>query len=196
MDAPISIRPSPATRLAGFRSQPFAALNADPCVMQFYPGPLDRARSDSLAERARAKLVERGFGLWAVEAPGVAPFLGYVGLAEPAFNSHFTPCVEIGWRLAREHWGNGYATEAAAAALDHAFGPLGLSEIVSFTAQGNQRSRRVMERLGMSYCSSDDFDHPGIAEGHALRPHVPLSPEQRKMDLVSGRRIKLDSIER
>jgi RimJ/RimL family protein N-acetyltransferase len=162
-------------RLRGWRDsdlEPFAELNADPHVMQFYPRPLDRARSDASADRIRATLDARGFGLWAVEASDAAPFLGYVGLAEPAFRSHFTPCVEIGWRLAHRYWGHGYATEAAKAVLDHAFGALGLSEVVSFTAQDNRRSRRVMERLGMSYSSRDDFEHPDIPVGHPLRPHV------------------------
>jgi RimJ/RimL family protein N-acetyltransferase len=162
-------------RLRGWRDsdlEPFADLNADPCVMQFYPRPLDRAQSDALAGRIRAKLTARGFGLWAVEAPDVAPFLGYVGLAEPAFGSHFTPCVEIGWRLAYRYWEQGYATEAASAALDHAFDALGLSEVVSFAAQDHRRSRRVMERLGMSYSACDDFEHPDIPVGHPLRPQV------------------------
>ncbi|MBG0810736.1 GNAT family N-acetyltransferase [Methylosinus sp. H3A] len=159
--------------------EPFAALNADPSVMMFFPRPLDRAQSDAFADRARAKLAERGFGLWAVEAPGVAPFLGFVGLAEPTFAAHFTPCMEIGWRLARRHWGHGYATEAAGAVLDHAFGVLGLPEIVSFTAHGNQRSRRVMERLGMHYESKDDFDHPNLPVGHALSRHALYRLEKR-----------------
>lgn len=162
-------------RLRGWRAsdlEPFAALNADPCVMRFFSEPLDRARSDAFAHRAQQKLIERGFGLWAVEAPGVTPFLGYLGLAQPVFSAHFTPCIEIGWRLTRRHWEHGYATEAAMAVLDHAFGSLGLSEIVSFTAQDNQRSRRVMERLGMRYRSSEDFDHPNIPTGRPLRRHV------------------------
>ena len=152
--------------------EPFAALNADPFVMEFYPRTLNRAESDAFAKRANARLTERSFGLWAVEVPALAPFIGYVGLAEPSFNAHFTPCVEIGWRLAREHWGLGYATEAAAAALDYAFVRLGLSEVVSFTAQGNWRSRNVMKHLNMSHCSSENFDHPSLPEGHNLRRHV------------------------
>lgn len=152
--------------------EPFAALNADPCVMEFFPRTLSRAESDAFAERAKARLSERGFGLWAVEAPDVAPFIGYVGLAETSFSAHFTPCVEIGWRLAREYWGRGYATEAAAAVLDHAFGRLGLPEIVSFTAQANRRSRNVMQRLGMRHCPSENFDHPALPQGHELRGHV------------------------
>ncbi|WP_161913023.1 GNAT family N-acetyltransferase [Methylosinus sp. C49] len=173
MEAPILI--TERLRLRAWRDsdrEPFAALNADLRVMKHFSRPLDRAQSDAFADRAQAKLVKSGFGLWAVEAPGVAPFLGFVGLAEPAFVAHFTPCVEIGWRLARQHWGQGYATEAARAVLDHAFRVLGLSEVVSFTAQGNQRSRRVMERLGMSYEASDDFDYPNFPVGHESRRHV------------------------
>lgn len=151
---------------------PFAALNADPRVMEHYPKPLDRTESDTLAARIRARLDERGFGLWAVEVPGTASFVGYVGLAAQTFEAHFTPCVEVGWRLAFEHWDKGYATEAATAALSHAFGPLGLEEVVSFTVPANQRSRRVMERLGMHRSLADDFDHPNFPEGHPLRRHV------------------------
>ena len=152
--------------------EPFAALNADPRVMEHYPQILDRPQSNVFANRIRAKLAERRFGLWAVEAPGVAPFLGYVGLSEPSFQALFTPCIEIGWRLAREHWRHGYASEAASAVLDYAFGPLALSQIVSFTATGNQRSRRVMERLGMRHLASEDFDHPNLPAEHPLRRHA------------------------
>jgi len=151
---------------------PFAALNADPRVMEFFPAALDRAQSDALAARIRAHLGERGFGLWAVEVSGVAPFAGFVGLSVPRFEAHFTPCVEIGWRLAREHWGRGYATEGAVAALAFGFRDLGLTEIVSFTAPANQPSRRVMSRLGMTRDPRDDFDHPALPAGHALRRHV------------------------
>jgi len=151
---------------------PFAALNADPRVMQYFPKTLNRRESDVVADRVRSTLVGRGFGLWAVEVPGVASFIGFVGLAEPAFRASFTPCIEIGWRLAFDHWGRGYASEAAAAVLEHAFGALALSEIVSFTATSNQRSRRVMERLGMRRLPSEDFDHPNLPEGDPLRRHV------------------------
>lgn len=147
----------------------FAALNADPVVMEHFPAVLSRPVSDALALRLRDDLERRGFGFWAVELPGEAPFLGFVGLSEPSFEAHFTPCVEIGWRLARAHWGRGFATEAARAALDHAFGPLALDEVVSFTPAPNARSRAVMERLGMRRDPAEDFDHPNIAEGHPLR---------------------------
>jgi RimJ/RimL family protein N-acetyltransferase len=150
----------------------FAALNADPRVMEFFPKPLDRAESDAFAARIREGIDSRGFGLWAVEVPGVADFVGFVGLLVPQFEAHFTPCVEIGWRLAREHWGRGYASEAARAALDFGFRSLVLDQIVSFTVPGNWRSRRVMERIGMTHTPADDFDHPALPEGHALRRHV------------------------
>jgi|SRR5215469_7861790 len=151
---------------------PYAALNADPLVMEHYPQVLSREESDASAARIEAALDAQRFGLWAVEIPDVCPFVGYVGLAEPRFVARFTPCVEIGWRLAREHWGRGYATEAATAVCDYAFGPLGLGQLVSFTAPANWRSRRVMETLGMRRDEQDDFDHPDLAPGHPLRRHV------------------------
>ena len=151
---------------------PFAALNADPQVMEFFPKILTRAESDVVAGRIRDHFARHGFGLWAVEAPGVVDFMGFVGLAVPSFEAHFTPCVEIGWRLAREHWGHGYATEAATAALAFGFGDRALEEIVAFTVPANIPSRRVMGRLGMRRLPSDDFEHPAIADGHPLRSHV------------------------
>jgi RimJ/RimL family protein N-acetyltransferase len=150
----------------------FAALNADPRVMEFFPKHLDRAESDALAARIRTAIAERGFGLWAVEVPVVAPFIGFVGLSVPRFEAPFTPCVEIGWRLARERWGCGYATEAAQAVLEFGFEQLGLREIVSFTVPANSRSRSVMERIGMTHCPEDDFDHPLLPQGHPLSRHV------------------------
>ena len=115
---------------------------------------------------------EHGFGLWAIEVPGVAPFIGFAGLAVPQFSAHFTPCVEVGWRLAFEHWGHGYATEAARLALGYGFGTLALPEVVSFTSATNHRSRAVMERLGMRRDPAEDFDYPPFPEGHPLRRHV------------------------
>jgi RimJ/RimL family protein N-acetyltransferase len=152
--------------------EPFAALNADPEVMRHYPAPLERAASDAFVEWARATIAERGWGLWAVEVVAGAPFVGFVGLNEPGFEAHFTPAVEVGWRLARPHWGHGYATEAARAAVAFGFEELGLDEIVSFTTVGNDRSRSVMERLGMTRDPADDFDHPRLAADDPLRPHV------------------------
>jgi RimJ/RimL family protein N-acetyltransferase len=151
---------------------PFAALNADPRVMRFFPATLSRAESDAFAEQIEEHFAEHDFGLWAVEAPGLAPFIGFVGLSVPRFEASFTPCVEVGWRLAAEHWGRGYAPEAARAALAFGFDTLGLREILSFTTVVNQPSRRVMEKLGMTHDPSDDFDHPALPEGHNLRRHV------------------------
>jgi RimJ/RimL family protein N-acetyltransferase len=150
----------------------FAAMNADARVMEFFPNRLTRVESDAMVDRIEQHFAERGFGLWAVEVPDVAPFIGFTGLAVPRFSAHFTPCVEIGWRLAFDHWGQGYATEAARLALGHGFGPRALSEIVSFAPMGNCRSRAVMERLGMRRDPADDFDHPAISAGHPLRRHV------------------------
>ena len=151
---------------------PFAALNADPQVMEFFPKVLTRAESDVVAGRIRDHFARHGYGFWAVEAPGAAAFVGFVGLAVPSFEAHFTPCVEIAWRLSREHWGHGYATEAATAALAFGFGDRALEEIVAFTVPANIPSRRVMGRLGMRRLPSDDFEHPAIADGHPLRSHV------------------------
>jgi RimJ/RimL family protein N-acetyltransferase len=148
---------------------PFAALNADPDVMRHFRGPLTRAESDAFAARIRAKLHEDGWGLWAVEVIGAEPFIGFVGLARHTFEAHFTPAVEVGWRLAKPAWGRGYAPEAARAALEFAFEELGLTEIVSMTAVGNANSRRVMDKLGMTYDPADDFDYPLLEEGHPSR---------------------------
>ena len=137
-----------------------------------------------MVARIRAHFARHGFGFWAVEVPGVAEFIGLVGLAVPRFEAHFTPCVEIGWRLARAHWGRGYATEAARAALDFGFRDLNLDEIVAFTVPTNRRSRAVMERIGMTRSAADDFDHPAIPEGHPLRRHVLY--RARRPDRVGG----------
>ena len=150
----------------------FAAMNADPEVMRHFPSALSRRQSEEVLGRIRAHFAARGFGLWAVEAPGVASFIGYVGLTTPRFEAHFTPCVEVGWRLARRQQGHGFATEAARAALALGFERLGLDEIVSFTVPANTESRRVMEKLGFARDPADDFDHPLLPEGHALRRHV------------------------
>jgi ribosomal-protein-alanine N-acetyltransferase len=150
---------------------PFAAINADPRVMKFLPAVLTQAESDALVVRIRQHAEEKGHGLFAVELQG-GPLIGFAGLSTPTFEAHFTPCVEVGWRLAAEHWGHGYATEAARAALAFGFEKVGLKQIVSFTVPQNQRSRRVMEKIGMHHDPRDDFDHPRLPEGHALRRHV------------------------
>jgi len=152
--------------------EPFAALNADPRVMEFFPSRYTREESEQGMARIREHFAAHGFGLWAVGVRRGAPFIGMIGLAVPGFEASFTPCVEVGWRLLVEHWGHGYASEGARAALGFGFRQLGLPEIVSFTTAGNLRSRRVMERLGMSRTPDDDFLHPSLPDGHPLRPHV------------------------
>jgi RimJ/RimL family protein N-acetyltransferase len=152
--------------------EPWAQLNADPEVMEHFPSVLTREESDVLAARCREHLETNGWGLWAVEVPGVTPFIGWVGLARPAFEAHFTPALEVGWRLARRWWGHGYASEAARACLGFAFGELELDEVVSFTAVSNERSQAVMRRIGMTRSPGDDFDHPNVPVGHPLRRHV------------------------
>lgn len=151
---------------------PFAAMNADPRVMEHFPSLLSREESDTRVTGIEAHFERHGFGLWAVEIVGVAPFAGFVGLSIPGFQAPFMPCVEIGWRLAFEHWGRGYATEGATAALTFGFETLNLPEIVSFTVPANVRSRRVMKKLGMTHNPMEDFDHPVLPEGHPLRRHV------------------------
>jgi RimJ/RimL family protein N-acetyltransferase len=150
-------------------------MNSDARVMKFFANCLSRDESEAMVDRIEEHFANRGFGLWAVEVPGVAPFVGFAGLtmlAAPPFTAQCAPCVEIGWRLAFEHWGHGYATEAAGLALGYAFEVLSLSEVVSFTSVINLRSRAVMERLGMRRDVADDFDHPRLPEGHPLRKHV------------------------
>lgn len=147
---------------------PFAALCADPEVMRHFPAPLSRADSDALADRIDAAITERGFGFWAVEVRSGPSFIGFVGLSQPSFR----PEIEVGWRLVRAAWGQGYATEAARAALAFGFGSLGLDQIISFTVPDNHRSRAVMVRLGMRHDPGDDFDHPALPPGHPLRRHV------------------------
>jgi RimJ/RimL family protein N-acetyltransferase len=150
----------------------FAEMSADPAVMQYLLPLSDRGLSvETWVARTRAHWDEHGFGQWVLELPGEASFIGVVGLDTVAYEARFTPAVEVAWRLARSYWGHGYATEAATAALDYGFGQLGLPEIVAVTVPANQRSRRVMERLGMTRIPEDDFDHPRLAEG-PLRRHV------------------------
>jgi RimJ/RimL family protein N-acetyltransferase len=152
--------------------EPFAALNADPRVMEHFPALLSGEETDARIALIEAHFEQHGFGLWAVEIPAVTPFAGFVGLSVPRFEAHFTPCLEIGWRLAAEHWGRGYATEAARAVLTFGFETLTAGEIVSFTVPDNLRSRRVMEKIGMVHNPDDDFDHPFLPDGHRLRRHV------------------------
>lgn len=150
---------------------PFAALNGDPEVMRYFPTTLTRAESDEFARFLQGLIAVQGWGLWAVEVLGGAPFIGLVGLNRVRFEAHFTPAIEVGWRLDRPYWGRGYATEAAAASLTFAFAELGCAEVVSFTSLLNEPSLRVMRRLGMTRDPSDDFDHPSVADG-PLRRHA------------------------
>jgi RimJ/RimL family protein N-acetyltransferase len=152
--------------------EPFAALNADPAVMEHFPTTLSTAQSDALAERIDSDLRRLGYGLWAVEVPGEASFIGFVGLQETEDDMPFPTTTEVGWRLARSHWGRGLASEAARAALAFAFHELALGEVVAFTYAGNVRSRRVMERLGMRHDPAGDFIHPELSARHPLAPHV------------------------
>jgi ribosomal-protein-alanine N-acetyltransferase len=147
-------------------------MNSDPAVMKHFPWMLTREESDALVRRIERSFDTRGFGLWVVEERGVTEFAGFVGLAYHDFPAHFTPCVEVGWRLAKEFWGRGYATEGGRAALRFGFQELGLTEIVSMTTVANLPSRAVMERLGMTRDTADDFDHPNLAGDSPLRRHV------------------------
>jgi len=148
--------------------EPFAAMCADAEVMRFFPTTLTEEQADAFVDRASLHIAQFDWGLWVVEREGV--FLGFTGLAVPAFEADFLPGVEIGWRFARHAWGHGYATEAARAVLAYAFDVLELDEVLSFTTVSNARSRAVMERLGMTHVS--DFDHPNIEPRHPQRPHV------------------------
>lgn len=150
----------------------FAQMNADPRVMKYFPKMLTPEESHALAKKIQHELEEKEFGLWAVEVKKSAPFIGFVGLHYQDFDAPFTPCIEIGWRLAQSYWGNGYAFEAASKVLTYAFETLHLKEIVSFTLPTNIPSRKLMEKLGMTYNPKDDFENTKIPEGHPMRPHV------------------------
>jgi RimJ/RimL family protein N-acetyltransferase len=169
----------------------FAALNADPEVMEFMPKRLNREESDGFARRIIEGFTRHGFGSWAVEVIGVSEFIGFTGLSVPSYETHFTPCVEIAWRLARKYWGFGYATEAARLAMDYGFRAVGLEEIVSFTFVENLRSRRVMERLGITRSPADDFEHPRLPEGDRLRPHVLYRMNREAWEEVRGEKLKV-----
>jgi RimJ/RimL family protein N-acetyltransferase len=161
--------------LRGWRDDdraPFAAMNADPEVTRYLSRSLTQVESDAFVDRIVEGWAERGYGLWAIERLSDGAFLGFTGLSWQAFESPVTPAVEIGWRLARGAWGQGYATEAALATLRFAFDVLGLPEVASFTSATNVASRRVMDRVGLRRDPAGDFDYPGIAPGHPNRPHV------------------------
>lgn len=148
---------------------PFAGLNADPEVMEYFVAPLSREESDDFVDRIERHFDQTGWGLWAVEVRESGEFAGYVGLWPPSWQPALT---EVGWRLAKRHWGCGYATEAASAAVQDGFDRLGLDEIVSFTATTNVRSQRVMEKIGMTRDEGGDFDHPNVPADSPIRPHV------------------------
>jgi RimJ/RimL family protein N-acetyltransferase len=150
----------------------FARLNSDVRVMEFMPASLSSAESDLFLDRIEHHFLKYGFGLYAVDLREPRQFIGTVGLMVPTFKAHFTPSVEIGWRLSADCWGRGLATEGAKAVVQHAFESLKLESLVSFTVPANARSRRVMEKIGMTRDPADDFDHPNLPEGHPLRPHV------------------------
>jgi RimJ/RimL family protein N-acetyltransferase len=154
--------------------EPFAALNANPVVMEHFPATLTRGESDALADRIERDMADRGWGLWAAEVTEGDPadFIGFIGLNPTNFDPPLVSGIEVGWRLDRPYWGHGYATEGATAAVTFAFSDLGLDEIVSMTSPANERSRRVMERLGMTRRAEDDFDHPRIPPGNPIRRHV------------------------
>jgi RimJ/RimL family protein N-acetyltransferase len=164
---------------------PFAALNADPRVMKYFPSVLSPEESDAVVDRIAMHWEEHGFGVWVVEVPDGAPFIGCVGLLVPRFEAHFTPCVEILWRLAAQYWNQGYATEAARAALQFGFERLNLSEIVALTIPANTPSRRVMEKIGMVHDPRDDFDHPSLPAGHPLSRHVLYRVHRKEMEQFS-----------
>jgi ribosomal-protein-alanine N-acetyltransferase len=152
--------------------EPFAALCADPEVMQHFPALLSREESDAMVDRIEAHFAQAGYGLYAVERRAEGDFIGFVGLNPITFDAPFTPALEIGWRLAKHAWGHGYSTEAARAVVEHAFGPLGIDQLVSITVPANVPSRRVMERIGMTRDPAEDFDHPRVPPGHPLERHV------------------------
>lgn len=166
---------------------PYASLNADPEVMRFFPGTQSREASDRSIDAWSAELEERGWSNWAVEALGCGTFIGFIGLSVPKRALPFMPCVEIGYRLAKEHWGKGYATEGAKAVLNLAFTQLALDEVVSFTALVNLPSRAVMERIGMTN-TGDDFDHPAVPEGSVLRRHCLYRINRARWDAI-GRTV-------
>jgi RimJ/RimL family protein N-acetyltransferase len=151
---------------------PFADLNSDPRVMEFFPATLSRSETETMTLKIEERMRRQGFGLWAAEVKRTKDFIGFIGLNVPSDPLPFLPCVEIGWRLAFDYWGNGYAQEGARAVLAFGFKKLHLKEIVSFTTTGNLRSRRVMERIGMAYDAQGDFDHPRLPKDHPLLRQV------------------------
>jgi 3-dehydroquinate dehydratase/shikimate dehydrogenase len=152
--------------------EPFASMNADPRVREYFPGLQTREESNHSVSLASNHIEKFGWGFWAASLAETGEFIGFIGLEDVYFQAEFVPAVEIGWRLAFKYWGKGYATEGALACLRYGFETLKLNEIVSFTAVENTRSRAVMQKIGMHHDSKDDFDHPKLPEGHPLRRHV------------------------
>src|SRR3990167_2313304 len=165
----------------------FAAMNQDPKVMEFFPAPLSAIESASLVDRFRRHFKKHGFGLYAVELKSSGEFIGFVGLSIPTFKAHFTPCVEIGWRIASQYWNQGYATEAAKTVLLAAFNTFGLQEVVSFTPVVNKRSIRIMEKIFMTHDPKDDFDHPSLPKGQFLARHVLYRITAKKFYLATSK---------
>jgi RimJ/RimL family protein N-acetyltransferase len=181
---------TPRLKLRSWRDadrEPFAAMNADPAVMEFFPAPQSRAASDASVDLWQAQLQTQGWSNWAAELAESGEFIGFVGLSVPRRMLPCSPCVEIGWRLARPFWGRGLASEAARAALQAGFERIGLTEIVSFTALANLRSRTVMERIGMRN-ADQDFEHPGVPAGHALRMHCLYRIDRPRFDAAMQNR--------
>jgi RimJ/RimL family protein N-acetyltransferase len=150
----------------------FQEINADPRVMEFFPAPLTPQESDGLIARIQQHFDRHGFSVYAAELIETRSFIGFIGLNIPSYDAPFMPAVEIGWRLAFDHWGRGLATEGARAVAHYAFDTLSLPSLVSFTVPHNLRSRSVMEKIGMVHDPASDFDHPSLPEGHPLRRHV------------------------
>ena len=146
-------------------------MNADPEVMRYFPNTQSRDRSDAGVKALSTDIATRGWGFWAVERLDTREFIGFIGITVPAHTLPFMPCVETGWRLAKKHWHQGFATEGARASLRFGFGELKLQEIVAFTACGNEPSRAVMRRLGMANDPAEDFDHPAVPQGSPVRRH-------------------------
>lgn len=177
------------TPLGAAHAEGLAAMNADPAVHAWLGGPISRAQSDDMIARSAARFRQDGCGWWALLRRGDGAFVGAAALMRPSFDAAFTPCIEVGWRLASAYWGHGYATEAAHALLAHGFGAMRLVEIVAFTARTNLRSRGVMARIGMHHDPTGDFDHPKLAVHHPLRPHVlyRAHPHQERQEISHER---------
>ena len=180
--APMELR-TPRVLLRQWKDSDFdtwATMNADPQVRRFFPSTLTHADAQAEADRIRGAIAQRGWGMWALEVPGVHPFAGFVGLNLPGYEAPWMPAVEIGWRLAPSAWHQGYATEGALAALEFAFTQLELPQVVAMSVPGNTPSHQVMERIGMVRDEAADFDHPRVPADSPLKRHIlhRIAPEQ------------------